>query len=59
MEAGKREFADSCLLLPLAGLLLTLISLFRLSSGKALQTVTQNLQRLQAPGQSGQSWLEP
>ncbi|XP_010124128.1 PREDICTED: ankyrin repeat and SAM domain-containing protein 3-like, partial [Chlamydotis macqueenii] len=26
--------------------------------GKALQTVTQNLQRLQAPGQSGQSWLE-
>ncbi|XP_009275704.1 PREDICTED: ankyrin repeat and SAM domain-containing protein 3 [Aptenodytes forsteri] len=27
--------------------------------GKALQTVTQNLQRLQAPGQSGQSWLEP
>ncbi|XP_067162339.1 ankyrin repeat and SAM domain-containing protein 3 isoform X2 [Apteryx mantelli] len=27
--------------------------------GKALQTVTQNLQRLQAPGQGGQSWLEP
>ncbi|NWI86796.1 ANKS3 protein, partial [Pitta sordida] len=27
--------------------------------GKALQTVTQNLQRLQGPGQGGQSWLEP
>ncbi|NXU18942.1 ANKS3 protein, partial [Pardalotus punctatus] len=27
--------------------------------GKALQTVTQNLQRLQALGQSGQSWPEP
>lgn len=27
--------------------------------GKALQSVTQNLQRLQAPGQSGQSWLNP
>ncbi|XP_010154543.1 PREDICTED: ankyrin repeat and SAM domain-containing protein 3-like, partial [Eurypyga helias] len=27
--------------------------------GKALQTVTQNLQRLQAPGQGEQSWLEP
>nr|XP_025962261.1 ankyrin repeat and SAM domain-containing protein 3 isoform X2 [Dromaius novaehollandiae] len=27
--------------------------------GKALQTVTQNLQRLQAPGQGRQSWLEP
>lgn len=32
---------------------------FCLPLGKALQTVTQNLQRLQAPGQSGQSWLEP
>ncbi|XP_058705612.1 ankyrin repeat and SAM domain-containing protein 3 isoform X1 [Poecile atricapillus] len=27
--------------------------------GKALQTVTQNLQRLQALGQSGQSWPKP
>ncbi|NXH83814.1 ANKS3 protein, partial [Edolisoma coerulescens] len=27
--------------------------------GKALQTVTQNLQRLQAVGQSGQSWPKP
>ncbi|XP_027758275.1 ankyrin repeat and SAM domain-containing protein 3 isoform X1 [Empidonax traillii] len=27
--------------------------------GKALQTVTQNLQRLQAPGQSEPSWPEP
>lgn len=27
--------------------------------GKALQMVTQNLQRLQAPGQGAQSWLEP
>lgn len=57
-KAAQQWLSAACSVLP-PGPFLMLLFPFGLSSGKALQTVTQNLQRLQALGQSGQSWPKP
>lgn len=57
-KAAQQWMSAACSFLLPAPFLMLLFP-FGLSSGKALQTVTQNLQKLQALGQSGQSWPKP